>query len=379
MPVLASPVPLYATTAQASGPDVRTLTRSSPGTTDSTATVAAMGLAATDTYLRPEQSVATTAAPGPLGAGVGQGWGWALAHNDFTGVGADDAIRFAAGTWTLTVHYSRPGGLLTGNISNVTITAILLHVDAAGAVIAEIGRGSASGITITTTEASSSININGAAAELLPGHRVRLELHVAKPAALAGDDGRFHTNSTTALRATAVPAYARIPQTVASSNAAATVIGAAQQTQGVVASANGQSATSAVIAQSQSILATASGVAEVDGKTARVRPVIASSAGTADMDGIAAQVQAVIAGALGTSAAEASAAQVQAVIAEAQGEADVQGSGGVVVGTVASAIGTSEADGRTALVIGTVGTVEVGQGGGQTTVINKRILIVDDA
>lgn len=200
----AFPVPVYTTTASSPAPFSalkRALSASSPGTSDSTASVIPGALLSNGYYVTPEGS----AAQGDLATPAPVTRGWLLPASSVAGAG--NRLRIAAGTWTLPVHYSRASGLLTGNVG-LTLTAILLRVSAdASTNLQEIGRVTGAGITATTTEQVQTLNISGAAVELEPGENIMLVLHADKAAQLLATDSRIHTNSTTALRITAAPAF----------------------------------------------------------------------------------------------------------------------------------------------------------------------------
>lgn len=207
------PTPVYTTTAQANGPDIRTLTTASPGATDSTASTLPFAAAQIrESYVRPEQAVAAADATGAvLAAGNAFGWGWLMDPVVVGIVPANtDGFRLLAGTFTLTFHYSRAGGLLTANQNNVVVTAILFRASSTGSAIAELGRNTAT-VSFTTTEQSATISITTAQTVFEPGQRLYLEMHVSRPAQLNGDQGSaIHTNSTTGTRLTAFPQYERL-------------------------------------------------------------------------------------------------------------------------------------------------------------------------
>lgn len=207
------PVPLYLTSAQANGPDIRTLTTSSPGTTDSVATklpFAALNLR--ESYARPEQTVAAAGATGAiLSTGNAFGWGWLM---DPVAVGivpaATDGFRLLAGSFTLTFHYARDGGVLTADQNNVLVTAVMFRASSTGSAVQELGRGTVT-VTFTTTEQVATITVGTVQAEFDPGQRLYLELHVSRAGQVAGDQGsHIRTNSTTATRFTAAPQYDRL-------------------------------------------------------------------------------------------------------------------------------------------------------------------------
>lgn len=116
------------------------------------------------------------------------------------------AVTIAAGAWTIPVHYSRAGGLLTGDVLG-TFTAVLIRTDGSSN-LGEIGRATGAQVTVGTAEASQNISVSGAAVSLQPGEFVALGIFcVHNGALLGGDTIRVHTNSATALRITAAPAY----------------------------------------------------------------------------------------------------------------------------------------------------------------------------
>lgn len=116
------------------------------------------------------------------------------------------AVTIAAGAWTIPVHYSRAGGLLTGDVLG-TFTAVLIRTDGSSN-LGEIGRATGAQVTVGTAEASQNISVSGAAVSLQPGEFLALGIFcVHNGALLGGDTIRVHTNSTTALRITAAPTY----------------------------------------------------------------------------------------------------------------------------------------------------------------------------
>lgn len=205
----AFPVPLYTIAAAQGAPysaTQRALSTTSPGATDSTATVMTGGITNDGGYLTPEGSATKgTATVGAVGA-VPVTAGWAVAINT-TFAPTGDSVVLQSGTYTLPIRYSRPGGFLTGDMTG-TITAVLMRVNSTlNTRLAEIGRG-ATTVTFTTTATNGSISITTAAdTVLLAGEYLMLVLHLGYTGALTGDTMRLHTNSTAGVRISAGPTY----------------------------------------------------------------------------------------------------------------------------------------------------------------------------
>jgi len=209
------PSPVYTTTANTNGADVRTLTTASPGATDSVATklpLGAVGLGGGSniSYARPEQTVAPADATGAiLPAGSAFGWGWAmnpLAVGIKTAAG--DGWRLLAGTTSVTLHYSRDGGLLTGN-PTATVTVVVFRVNSGFNSYLELGRAASTGVQFTTTEQTRVIDVTTAAADFASDDFLYIEIHVEKTAGGNDNGAHIRTNSTTATRLTALPQYER--------------------------------------------------------------------------------------------------------------------------------------------------------------------------
>lgn len=192
------PVPVYTTTAVAGGANQRTLSTTSPGTTDSTATtLGTSALAAFANYLVPET--------GTSGAGT-NATGWA-----FNPVGplvptSSDAFTLDAGTFTFPFHYSRPGGLLTGNVT-ATVLVELYRANAGLSSFTLLGSTTSASITVTTTEQSINISVSIPQSAFAAGEKPWVAIKLSGTAGLTTDTIRVHTNSTTALRITAAPTY----------------------------------------------------------------------------------------------------------------------------------------------------------------------------
>jgi hypothetical protein len=195
----ASIVPQHFRTTQVSGPNVRALNNAAG--TESTATLgrpsSSLGLQVG--YLRPEQSAATDSiAP----VGTARGYGWALTPSLPT---PDDGLTIAAGTVALQFHVSRAGGLLTTDVT-CRITAIIF-VATTTPTYSEAGRATSSTFTVTTTEVARTLNISISTMVLPPGGYFYIEIYTETDNALTGDTPRFHTNSTSACRLTAIPDF----------------------------------------------------------------------------------------------------------------------------------------------------------------------------
>lgn len=209
------PVPIYSTTttfAQLTSV-VKTLSTSSPGSTDSTATQTGYALAARQTFLIPEQTRNGTADVFPKSVGSNLTTTGGLAFepigpltND-TGAG----IEFEAGTWSFQFPMSRTTGLTDSDVTGVTLRAQLVRLTISGnvATVAEsIGTASKTGVTITGTETAHQLDITGAACTLNPGDKLCLLPFWEWPIQVSiSGTARCHTASTSAARITAAPRY----------------------------------------------------------------------------------------------------------------------------------------------------------------------------
>lgn len=205
-----TPVPIYTTLTSTPAPlttQKRALSTTSPGTTDNTATGVNGGVSGVHAFFRPASAItgvtgSGTTAPSP--PTIDDGW---LLPINTTLAPTGDGVTFAAGTWTVPYHYSRPGGVLTADVPH-TVTVILAQLDSAGTAFkAEVGRSAAQALTATTTEQTFSFSVSGAETVFAPGDILMLMVYIDRPGALTSDTVRCHTNSTTALRITAAPAY----------------------------------------------------------------------------------------------------------------------------------------------------------------------------
>lgn len=209
----AFPVPIYVKTSNYGAfTSMKQLTVTSPGSTDSTATNTTYAVVAKATYLEPEAANDNTADVFPDTAGEGANPGWV---RDLLGLGlvtsASEGIDVDAGTWTVVVPISRSSGLIDSNVTGVTLgVEILRMVDASAVIQQVIGSSSQTGITITTTETDYTFNISGAAAVFPANNRLVLRVFWSWgiQVSLTGT-ARCHTNSASALRITAAPAYKR--------------------------------------------------------------------------------------------------------------------------------------------------------------------------
>lgn len=205
---------LYATTAQVGSSSQRALSATSPGSTDNTATTnTSFGALANWRRIVPyADSSADYASAPPSGQVGGVGWCIDIVAALGDGVGT---VTLAAGTWTLPFHYSRPGGLLTGDVTIDQLTLILSRVNplpnadsANEASLQEIGRATVGPFTVTTSEQVTTVNVTGAQAVFNAGDYLWVETYFDPALHLAlSDTVRWHTNSTTGLRITAAPAY----------------------------------------------------------------------------------------------------------------------------------------------------------------------------
>lgn len=371
MPSIAFPVPVYTTLTSSPAPlttQKRALSTTSPGTTDDTATGINGGVVGVHAMFRPGSTITGTTGSGttaPSPPTIDDGW---LLPISPTLVASGDGLLLAAANWTVPYHYSRPGGILTADVPH-TVTAILARLDSTGTVFkSEVGRSAAQALTATTTEQSFNFTVTGVATEFDPGDILMKMLYFDRAGALSSDTVRCHTNSTTALRITAAPNYAKIHYTQGSSDGAATADGKVNMTNGTVGTSAGTAAADGQLVSVIGTVGTSAGTAAADGQLAKVQPTVGSAAGVAAADGKVAQAQAVVGTAAGVATADGQLAGVQAVVGSSAGVATADGKGGVVIGTVGTAAGAATADGKTAKVIGTVGTATVGGGGGDTLV-----------
>lgn len=106
------------------------------------------------------------------------------------------------------------------------------------------------------------------------------------------------------------------------------------------------------------MLGTATGTSTANANAARVLPVTGAASGSSAVDGKLGAIKGMVAAANGVGAADGRLAAVK--------------------GMVGSAAGLGSASGKLAAVKGMVGTVEIGVGGGGTTIIRRMNVIVDD-
>lgn len=205
----ALPVPIYTTTAQLSAPfasaQFRALSSTSPGTTDSTATLSSTNLVGgIETTLTPEASnAATTSTMGTIDRA------WVLPLDGAIRPTAADTVTFFAGTFVWTHHYSRNNPLGGSNIANVTVRVRIMRVAANGTTVLQtLGEGTALIASVTTTEASIAVNVPTAEATFAPGEFFVVQVnHETSALSLVATQIRCHTNSTTGSRITAGPDY----------------------------------------------------------------------------------------------------------------------------------------------------------------------------
>lgn len=210
----AFPVPIYATTAVFAGLN-RTLTTTSPGSTDSTATTTGYALAARQTYLSPEAANNSTSDifPKTTAGGISGHGGWVLNPVGPIVPDANTPWSVEAGTWSIQFHVSRDNPLLSSDVTGVTLRAQLVRMPndtVNGLVLQSIGTASKTGVTITTTETAHQLDISGVAATFAAGERLALVLfwEWALQVSVSGS-ARAHTNSTTGIRITAAPQFTR--------------------------------------------------------------------------------------------------------------------------------------------------------------------------
>lgn len=368
---LAFPVPVYTTLTSSPAPFTttkRALSTTSPGTTDNTATGCNGGVSGVHGFFRPAANITMTTGSGTTPPDpVTIDDMWILPINP-TLAASPNGVKIDGGTWTIPIHYSRPGGVLTADVPG-TLWAILVQVDqAATGLVSEIGRSAANNVTATTTEQSVSASITGVATEFVSNENLGLLIYFDRAGALTSDTFRIHTNSTTALRITAAPTYARVLPTVGSASGSGQTSGIPSLTQQTVGSASGSGVASGTIATVMGTVGSASGAGIASGQISRVQPVTGSASGYGVAVGIVAQLQGTVGYAAGDSLVDGALANIQAVVGSASGLGQAVAAGGSVIGTVGSASGVASANGKAAIVIGTVGTVDIG-GGGTTTIV----------
>lgn len=214
------PVPLYTTATQfGASANQRLLSKTDPAA-ESTLTSMAAGLvgASATAPLNPEQETNTGGGNGdrdvPV-AGKLRGQGWAF--DVLTGLQpvTADSVTVAAGTWTFPLHFSRPGGLLTGNVTVNFVTIVLHRINFVPNPnrtiqedsLQEIGRATSGSFVVTTTEQSISLSVTGGAAIFSPGQYLWIEVYVNRSNPVANDSVHFHTQSASALRISAAPVF----------------------------------------------------------------------------------------------------------------------------------------------------------------------------
>lgn len=205
----AFPVPIYTTATQIGGSaDKRVLSETDPNS-ESSATQHNVGLGNNWFDVHPEQNAGGGGSGAPASGQIeARGWGYlvdGLVDDPF------DTATVSAGTWTFALHYSRPGGLLTSNITVDDVTIVIsraVNNPSAGASLQEIGRVSdTTNFTITTTEQSRNISVTGVQATFNPGERIWIEVYIHYPLHVTSDTARWHTQSASALRITNAPNF----------------------------------------------------------------------------------------------------------------------------------------------------------------------------
>ncbi len=377
------PVPIYFRTetegTNTDGQPVKRMSGVSPGTTDSTTTqlTAPSLLNLSRGFLIGEQSQHASA----YNLNVYRNKGWVMTGAQAVAAGiipaATDGYKIQAGTWTLTMHASRPGGLLTRNVTlTCSVDIFKISTPTSGGALQLIASGNRS-ITVTTTETAFTLSMTGVEVEFEPGDCLYIQIHWEAPAAVTADISRLHTNSTTGTRLTAIPQYTKIQYTTGSASGVSTPTASLSQVLGTVASGSGSSTPQAVVSQFQQIAGSASGSSDVQANTAKVIPTVGTASGLSTPQAVIAQVQQVTGSTSGSSTPQARVANIQAVVATSSGLSTVTGRTSIVLGTVGSASGQSTVTGRTAIVLGTVGTINIGAGN-VTPIIRRRKIVVYD-
>lgn len=377
MPVLTFPVPVYTTTTSTPSPfttNKRALSTTSPGTTDNTATGVTGGLTGVHDFFRPLATFTATTGSGtsaPSPATIDYGWVLPISP---TLVSASNGVAVAAGTWTVPVHYSRPGGVLTADVPG-TITAILVRVNSDATVnLSEVGRSAATNITATTTEQSINLSITGVLTEFAPGECLMLLLYFDRAGAVTSDTFRIHTNSTTAFRITAAPNYTQILYSGGSSDAVASASGVAASTASTVSTSN---ASATVDGQSSTVLGTtvsSAGIADAQGVTTAITATIGTSDGTATAQSVGAGIASTVADSVGSAVVQGSVGSIGSGVFDSQGQASSNALASSVSGTIGTASGQSASDFKITKILGVVGTVDIGAGGGVTNVYRPLFL-----
>lgn len=102
---------------------------------------------------------------------------------------------------------------------------------------------------------------------------------------------------------------------------------------------------------------------------------VGAATGGSDAVGVPGLVVPATGSSLGACTVDAFAASVATTIGVSQGSSTVDGFAATVAGTIGVAAGTSEAQGRAAAVIGAVGSVDIGGGGGNTTIVRRPTFV----
>jgi hypothetical protein len=380
VPALSFPVPQYTILTLLT--DVSTRRRlddNSPGGTDNTATVTPSVSLLTPFagYLTPQGTAQSSAL---LSSGNAFGRGWGIVPQDAGLVGsAADGFSIAAGTLTMVIHASRAGGLLTGN-HTAAFTVIVFRANSdATSFPQELGRATVTGRSITTSETTHTVNVSLSAAEFAPGEILWVEIHVDHTSAgTAGDAARFHTNSTSATRITAAPNYTinRMTQFTSAGEASAAALGAATASGTFNAAGSGEA--QAVGAATFSGVFSGAGEASSGVVSGLVLGASFAATGATDSDWRQTGIFSGAFSAAGSAEVEAVGNSIFAGVFDAEGSSDADYRGSSVAGAVFSASGEAATDIRTSVVLGAVFEADVGEGGGENVIINKRLLIVDE-
>lgn len=193
------PVPLQFSSVLASPPgnstDVRTLTTSTPSGGESTATTLPAGFSE-ETYELVPESVATTS--------FAQITHWQWDSSEIAQENAD--VVFGAGDWRVITRASRPGGLLTGNVT-ISLQMILLVVRWPYQIVFQHNSSFSINHTVTTTEQSFAVVTSVPQFTLPAGAYLALVLRATRREALVSDTVRFHTNSGSACNVAQIPNY----------------------------------------------------------------------------------------------------------------------------------------------------------------------------
>ena len=199
------PVPNYTTTIQLNGTTKRKLSTTSPGTTDSVATVGPpVTLVAPQAYYLSPEAVAVAGTLNAVGIAADKGWGLVPSDPSTLVPLNTDGFSLSAGTFTVQVVASRDTAITSAD-QVCTFTAILFRANSNATTFAqELGRQASASVTMTTTKTSFPITITTAAGVFAAGEIIWLEVFASTTSTSAtGSTANYPTNSTTGVRISA--------------------------------------------------------------------------------------------------------------------------------------------------------------------------------